>query len=270
MSKKKTSAEFDLFADYGALEEGNIVAGAVMQAVKETQSREPVKKSQRIEDFGEKIGGARKDLYSAYCDLIKVAIESEVEGSPLSKSFPAPNYKKLLENGIESWKVNAVRALRDAIPMKPKKYSWLIREWAEKMSVLRDMSVSVLENKWTAEEFAAELEKMKTHESEYSYTLQDSKSVAQRIADTMLIYQVMGHEQDCSALTFAELGKYDYGYGEDRKIELREMHGAHRYRILGYGATKSDAIERYKSQDRHKEKSPPPRSLPTTVSNGSG
>ena len=155
MSKKKTSAEFDLFADYGALEEGNIVAGAVMQAVKETQSREPVKKSQRIEDFGEKIGGARKDLYSAYCDLIKVAIETEVKGSPLSKSFPAPNYKKLLENGIESWKVNAVRALRDAIPMKPKKYSWLIREWAEKMSVLRDMSVSVLENKWTAEEFAA-------------------------------------------------------------------------------------------------------------------
>ena len=265
MSKKKTSAEFDLFADYGALEEGNIVAGAVMQAVKETQSREPVKKSQRIEDFGEKIGGARKDLYSAYCDLIKVAIESEVEGFPLSKSFPAPNYKKLLENGIESWKVNAVRALRDAIPIKPKKYSWLIREWAEKMSVLRDMSVSVLENKWTAEEFAAELEKMKTHESEYSYTLQDSKSVAQRIADTMLIYQVMGHEQDCSALTFAELGKYDYGYGEDRKIELREMHGAHRYRILGYGATKSDAIERYKSQDRHKEKSPRTKKNPFKI-----
>ena len=50
-------------------------------------------------------------MYAAYCDLIKVAIESETESVPLSKSFPAPNYKKLLESGIESWKVNAVRAL---------------------------------------------------------------------------------------------------------------------------------------------------------------
>jgi hypothetical protein len=265
MSKKKTSAEFDLFADYGSVDEDNVVAGAIMQAVEETQSCEPVKKSQRIEDFGEKIGGARKDLYAAYCDLIKVAIETEVEGAPLSKSFPAPNYKKILESGIESWKVNAVRALRDAIPMKPKKYSWLIREWAEKMSVLRNMSVSVLENKWTAEEFIAELEKMKTHGSEYSHTIHDSKSVAQRITDSMMIYEIMGHEQDCSALVLAELKKYDYDYSEDRKIELREMHGAHRYRILGYGATKADAIERYKNQDCHQEKSPRTKKNPFKI-----
>ena len=68
------------------------------------------------------------------------------------------NYRKLLENVVESWKVDAVRALRDAIPLKPKKYSWLIVEWADKVSVLRDMSVDVLENKWMAEEFSAELE----------------------------------------------------------------------------------------------------------------
>lgn len=155
MSKKKNSVEYDLFADFGAVDEGNIIAGAVMQAVDETKNHELEKKSQRIEDFGEKIGGARKDLYAAYCDLIRVAVENEVEGVPLSKSFPAPNYKKILESGVESWKVDAVRALRDAIPLKPRKYSWLIRKWAEKVNILRDMSVDVLENKWTAEEFAA-------------------------------------------------------------------------------------------------------------------
>ena len=63
----------------------------------------------------------------------------------------------------------------------------------------------MLENKWTAEEFSAELEKMKTRESEYGSTLRDIKFVAQRVEDTMLIYKVMGHEQDCSALVFAEL-----------------------------------------------------------------
>ena len=232
MNKKKMTVEYDLFADFGAVDEDNIVAEAVMQAVEETQNREPEKKSQRIEDFGEKIGGARKDLYAAYCDLIKVATEIEIEGVPLSKSFPAPNYKKLLESGVESWKVDAVRVLRDAIESKPRKYSWLIREWAEKVSILRDMSVSVLEDKWTAEEFSAELEKMKSRDSEYSHTLQDSKEVAQKIEDSMLIYRIMGHEQDCSALTLVELGKYDYGYSADRKFELREMHGAHSYRIM--------------------------------------
>ena len=265
MNKKKKTADFDLFADFGAVDEGNIVAGAVMQAVEETQKREPEKKSQRIEDFGEKIGGARKDLYAAYCDLIRVAIETEVEDVPLSKSFPSPNYKKLLESGVESWKVDAVRALRDAIPLKPKKYSWRIREWADKVSVLRDMSVDVLENKWTAEEFSAELEKMKTRESEYGSSLRDIKFVAQRVEDTMLIYKVMGHGQDCSALVFAELEKYDYGYSEERKIELREMHGANRYRILSYGETESDAIERYKNQDRHQEKTPRTKKNPFKV-----
>ena len=265
MSKKKKSVEYDLFADFGAVDAENIVAGAVVKAAQESQTQEPQKKSQRIEDFGEKIGGARKDLYAAYCDLIKVATQTEIEQVPLSKSFPAPNYKKLLESGVESWKVDAVRALRDAIPSKPRKYSWLIREWLEKVSNLRDMSVSVLENKWTAEEFTAEIEKMKTHESEYSHTMQDCKEVAQKIADSMLIYKIMGHEQDCSALTLVELGKYDYGYSEDRKLELREMHEAHRYRILSYGTTKSDAIKRYKSQDRHQEKTPRSKKNPFKI-----
>ena len=265
MSKKKKSVEYDLFADFGAVDAENIVAGAVLKAAQESQNQEPQKKSQRIEDFGEKIGGARKDLYSAYCDLIKVAIETEVESVPLSKSFPAPNYKKLLESGLESWKVDAIRALRDAIPPKPRKYSWLIREWAEKMSNLRDMSVDVLENKWTAEEFSTELEKMKARDAKYSLSMQDNKDVAQRIEDSMLIYKSMGHEQDCSALTLVELGKYDYGYSEERKFELREMHGAHRYRLLSYGATKYDAIERYKNQDRHKEKTPRSKKNPFKI-----
>ena len=94
MGKKKNSAEYDLFADYGKVDEENIVAATVKQAVEDSRNHEPLKKTQRIEDFGEKIGGARKDLYVAYCDLIKVAAEREAESIPLSKSFPAPNYKK--------------------------------------------------------------------------------------------------------------------------------------------------------------------------------
>ena len=126
MDKNKNNVEFNLFEDFSNVEEENIIVGAVMQVVEKSVKSEPPKKIQKIEDFGEKIGGARKDLYAAYCDLMKTATEREIEKVPLSKSFPAPNYKKLLESGVERWKVDAVRALRDIIPMKPKKYSWKI------------------------------------------------------------------------------------------------------------------------------------------------
>ena len=185
MDKKKKTLEYNLFEDLEEVEDGNIFAETVVQAANGVQNKEPVKKSKKIEDFGEKIGGARKDLYAAYFDLMKVAMTAEAERVPLSKSFPAPNYKKLLENGIESWKVDAVRALRDTVPMKTKKYSWKIKEWAEEMTILRDMSISVLEDKWTAEEFSEELENFKKRESEYSFTLRDCKTVAQKIEDYM-------------------------------------------------------------------------------------
>ena len=253
MDKDKNTVEFNLFEDFTNIDEENIIVGAVKQAVEESQNKEPVKKSRKIEDFGEKIGGARKDLYAAYFDLIKVALKTEIEEVPLSKSFPAPNYKKLLESGVERWKVDAVRALRDTIPMKPKRYSWSMEEWAEKATILREMSISLLEDNWSEEEFSEELEKIKTHESAYEFTMSNSRDIVGKIEDKMLIYKVMGHEKNCSDLAFKESYKYRTDDG-DYSIELIEMHGAYRYRTLGYGETRRDAIERYKNQDRHEKK----------------
>ena len=109
----------------------------------------------------------------------------------------------------------------------------------------------------TAEEFAEELEKMKTRSVErLYYTKGDSSSIAEKVEGYMLIYRTMGHERDCSALELVELEKYDYGYSEKQPIELREMHGSGDYIILCHGATKSDVIEQYKTQERHQEKSP--------------
>ena len=99
MSEEKKSIEYNLFEDFANIDAENIMVGAVKQAVEKSAKSEPTKKSQKIEDFGEKIGGARKDLYAAYCDLVKVATEGEIEKVPLSKSFSKPDYKKLLESG---------------------------------------------------------------------------------------------------------------------------------------------------------------------------
>ncbi len=178
--------------------------------------------------------------------MVREAVANDADKMPLSKLFPAPNYQKLLELGIESWKVDAVRAMRDTIPRKPQKYSWLISEWARKMEVLRDMSISVLEDKWTKEEFDEELEKFKTLDSEYSALIPTREIIAEQIADKILMYQVMGHEKDCSALEFCE--KYrNIDETDDRTVELREMHGEYRYKVICAGYSKLDALERYHS-----------------------
>ena len=256
MDRKKFGVEFDLFEDFENVEGNNVLKGSVLRALEEAQNRDSTARESRIEDFGEKIGGARKDLYEAYYELMKSAVRTEMESSPLTKTFPVANYNKLIERGIERWKVDAIRALREAIPPKPRRYSWQLRGWAEEAGTLRDMAVSVLEDKWTPEEFTAELEKIKTHDSGYEFGTSPNEIVVQKITDKMLMYGMLGHDYDCSALALAEFGG---------SVELREMHGASRYRVLAFGETRKDVLERYKLQERAPEKSPREKKNPIKV-----
>ena len=246
MRKEKDNIEMDLFADYFDAE--NLMVGTVLKSVEEKPKEKSTKK---IEDFGEKIGGARKDLYAAYYDLIKTATENEIENVPLSKSFPAPNYKKLLELGVEKWKVDAVRALRDTIPKKPKKYSWAILEWKEEMSLLRDMSINVLENKWTEEEFKEEIARIKTFGSEYDFNGNDRK-IGEKIEDYKLIYEVLGHNRDYSSLALMRNNEVD------KPIVLCEMKNNKFIRkVLSYGKTKEEALKEYSyKKENYEEKKP--------------
>ncbi len=74
----------------------------------------------QIEDFGEKIGGARKDVW------VKRFLDSaplqpiEIVNMPLAKAWPAPDWDKLIENGVEPWRVGIIRAYRDSIPPRPR------------------------------------------------------------------------------------------------------------------------------------------------------
>lgn len=44
MSKKKTTIEYDLFANFGTVDAENIVAGAVVKAAEDARKQEPTKK----------------------------------------------------------------------------------------------------------------------------------------------------------------------------------------------------------------------------------
>jgi hypothetical protein len=55
----------------------------------------------RIEDFGEKLEGARKDTWASYADRMKDAEDVDINAEPLSKSWPAPDYEKLIAEGVD-------------------------------------------------------------------------------------------------------------------------------------------------------------------------
>jgi hypothetical protein len=68
-------------------------------------------KAEKIEDYGEKIGGARKDIIRQYADKINL------NGATFAKMFPKPDYAKLLEAGI---KIDVLAKLKAAYDMAKK------------------------------------------------------------------------------------------------------------------------------------------------------
>lgn len=62
---------------------------------------------ERIEDTGEKIGGARKDIIRKYADKINLAART------FSKMFPKPDIKSLVEAGVPIKDAAAVKAMYD-------------------------------------------------------------------------------------------------------------------------------------------------------------
>lgn len=80
-----------------------------------------------IQDFGEKIGGARKDLYALKREL---RLEDIVDWSEYDREkyitkkevFPLPDYKKLYEEGMNREVLFFIKEVRDALPTKPVVY----------------------------------------------------------------------------------------------------------------------------------------------------
>ena len=84
---------FDLFADYPESVKSNILAASVVSAVKNVTalSNDETKKTSqkvntRIEDFGEKLEGAKKDAHIVYQKMLRTASHISLQVQPLSKS----------------------------------------------------------------------------------------------------------------------------------------------------------------------------------------
>ncbi|TNE66850.1 MAG: PLxRFG domain-containing protein [Rhodobacteraceae bacterium] len=147
-------------------------------------------KSDKIEDFGEKIGGARKDLWSNYANKIAEAGNLDTEAVPLSKSWPAPDYLNLIESGVERWKVDFIRVARDSIPNKPSR-KHRVRGWATRVELLREFTEKVLDGTYKRSDIDRVLGQPET----------DRDMSALRGA--MELYEAVGHEKSLKGMKFS-------------------------------------------------------------------
>jgi ribosomal protein S18 acetylase RimI-like enzyme len=99
-----------------------------------------------IDDFGEKLSGAKKDLWKGYSKSLGEKLPENLKDITLSKHFPEPDYETLIKEGVDIKALAVIKAFRDYIPSKPKK-QYKLEVWASQLEVLRDFSHSMITGK---------------------------------------------------------------------------------------------------------------------------
>ena len=95
-----------------------------------------------IKDFGQKIGGAKKDIYAAYLEKMESFVGDDASIT-MAKDFPMPNYKQLAKEGVSIETLASIAAIRDSIDAKPKG-KFKLRNWAETFRTLRGIATQLL------------------------------------------------------------------------------------------------------------------------------
>ncbi|MDR1502563.1 MAG: LPD5 domain-containing protein [Prevotella sp.] len=100
-----------------------------------------------IQDFGQKIGGAKKDLARQQLDRIKLITNDALMTQPLSKVFPRPDFQKMFrENIITAESCVLLQYLYNSIPTKPRT-TYKVRSWATRVMDIVTKMYSVISDK---------------------------------------------------------------------------------------------------------------------------
>ncbi len=202
------------------------------------------KRGERIEDFGEKIGGARKDVWTSFKDQLGEVADEDIASQPLSKVWPQPDYQALLDGGADPWSVAFARSARGEIPSKPRQ-PWKVKRWAEQVRSLRDMTLGLMDGRYSVEKTKEELRKMST-QSRGMYDL----------GGRIELYMLVGHRQSLDGVRISS-GEYSVYNGVEYKpakviwaVEKSAAASAFRNwpRQLAIGSTKEEALKAFKER----------------------
>ena len=137
---------------YTGTRERNVSTGKGSEKTEKKQEAEkkrPAPLSERIEDVGEKIGDARKDVWKEIIARIKnkkQGIEEALKKSSAGKLFSSLfDEKELLESGVSNEVVTFISAVKGSLGTKPRSLSKL-KMWINKVLHQYDMCEQALEN----------------------------------------------------------------------------------------------------------------------------
>lgn len=189
-----------------------------------------------IGDFGERLHGARKD----YAALLKDSAELDARAEPLSKSWPEPDYQKLLDGGADPFIVGFIRAARDEVPTKPQT-AWKLDGWVKSVALLRDVSSKLLSGEIDKGKVASELD------SEKFWRLRAS------VGSRAELYQEFGHTRSLKGVTMAEHHYMQYrGEKNVRKWVIEQAAKATAFsnwpRELAVGNSREEVLAAFKER----------------------
>lgn len=140
----------DRSADVAAARGQNDMFGASADSSRPEGSQKPIEK---IDDFGEKLEGARKHTFSF---TQAIGRDLDVKAVPLSKSFPQPDYEKLAAAGVDARVLAFVSQLRAELKAKPRaKYK--VNRWAETVESARSTSSALMDGTITPDRLIEKL-----------------------------------------------------------------------------------------------------------------
>ncbi|MGS3142218.1 LPD38 domain-containing protein [Aeromonas sanarellii] len=191
----------------------------------------------KIGDFGEKIGGARKDVFATYKDDIKGGTAEEIKELPLSQAWPAPDYQQLIDSGLNPKAAALMRSARDIIPAKPRS-GYKVASWAKAVKAMRDMALGMLDGSIDSATAARVM-------------AQSSLRGADTILNRSELYEAVGHQRSLADLDLS-VGSYSLFEGREYNppkaiwTVRRESSGSNWPRIIVQADSKAQAIDEFK------------------------
>ena len=204
--------------------------------IKANKKAVQTKPAEAIEDFGEKIGGARKDAWNGFKDDLNKISDDQIASQSLSKIWPEPNYSAMIESGESPITVALIRALREEITSKPR-VKYKLTRWAESVREARSTANALLDGTLAADQFLSELRK--------------SGTTLEGFAGRVELYSLVGHEKSLAKIYFA---KHRYSlYRGEKDVTLWVVENNNTSGTFGgwpsqiaTGKTKEQAIEAFK------------------------
>lgn len=157
-------------------------------------------KGDKIEDFGEKIGGARKDKARRMAE--DLATDIDAASMTMTEAFPVPDYEALAASGVPHNSLAMIAALRAAIPRKTRRNR---RGWATDVEASRKIVAAIVAGELEGDTVSAQANAQVSNSGGWSGLGEGTIEAFQKLPTSML------HEASTLAVVRATFGRSDDG-----------------------------------------------------------